>query len=182
MKGHLSGKVRGRAGSSLRPGGGARSRAILRCALPALALALSTWTGGAARAQDTAADPVQALRAGKVLLESSCTSCHHHLRYLDNRILDRAGWGKVVDAMRARGAILFKPEERELILDYLAGRSTFEAKCAACHPIDRALAARKSGPEWRSTLRRMAEMKPGAISEAEARVIADYLTVVGPAP
>jgi hypothetical protein len=41
---------------------------MLRCALPALALVLSTWTGGAARAQDAAADPAQALRAGKVLL------------------------------------------------------------------------------------------------------------------
>jgi cytochrome c5 len=159
-----------------------RPGATLRRGLPVLALASCLFAGGVASAQNPAADPVQALRLGKALLESSCTNCHHHLRHVDARVLDRAGWEQVVDAMRARGAILFAPQERGLIVDYLAAKSTFEAKCVACHPIDRALATRKSAPDWRATVRRMAEMKPGAISDAEARSVADYLAAVRPAP
>jgi len=182
MKGHVLAGDRDRTGTVVRAGGGMRLRAILRFGFLSLALGLGSWGGGAARAQDPSADPVQALRIGKMLLESSCTSCHHHLRHVNGRVLDRAGWEKVVDAMKAQGAVLFSSRERELIVDYLTAKSAFEAKCSGCHPVDRALATRRGGADWRSTVQRMADMNPDAISSAEARSIADYLTAVRPAP
>ncbi len=51
----------------------------------------------------------------------------------------------------------------------------FEETCAACHPLDRALAAHKTAAKWSATVKRMAGKTPGLISEQDAQTIAAYL-------
>lgn len=136
-----------------------------------LSLTCSAATGGAA---------VETIAQGKALLEKVCVVCHDDER-IQKKKADLAGWRAIVALMKANGATI-GDQQGELVVAFLAARSLFEAKCSACHGVDRPLGQNKTAVDWRATVERMATKKPGHLTEAEIGQIADYLTVVRPLP
>jgi cytochrome c5 len=55
------------------------------------------------------------------------------------------------------------------------GKALFEAKCGACHDLEKSLKKTKSLAEWKKTSRVMVRYADGAIKEREAKIIAKYL-------
>jgi len=134
--------------------------------------------GATAGAQSAAPDPLEHLTQAKAVLERACITCHSVDRPL-SKTYDKAGWEKTVERMGTNGAKL-SAEEAAQVVAYLLTKNTFEAKCSACHGIDRPLGKSKSAADWQSTVQRMSAKKPGTITEAEAADIAAYLSLVRP--
>ncbi|HEY6000690.1 MAG TPA: cytochrome c [bacterium] len=142
-----------------------------------LVLASLVLCGSLASSAGAAApDPVATLESGRKAFDTVCSKCHKLDLPLSKK-LDRPGWEGILGAMTGRGAA-FSPEERQLVIDYLVVKSTFETKCATCHATQNALAARRSRAEWEKTVRRMAEKSPGAFTSQEIDLITAYLTLV----
>ena len=55
------------------------------------------------------------------------------------------------------------------------GKALFEAKCIQCHSLEKALKESKSLTEWQKTTQAMVKYSNGAITEREAKIIAEYL-------
>jgi len=55
-------------------------------------------------------------------------------------------------------------------------KELFEKKCSACHKTDRATSKKKTQKEWETTVMRMINARGAQISDAEAKIIIDYLT------
>jgi cytochrome c5 len=123
------------------------------------------------------ADP-SPLAEGKTLFEGNCGTCHEIERSLAVNS-DRAGWEARIKRMVANGAKIDESESGR-ILDYLTAKSSFETKCNTCHNLEKPLVAIKNPEEWQATVARMATMKPGTISDADAGAIALYLSLVTP--
>lgn len=118
------------------------------------------------------------LAEGKSLYENKCAACHPIERSLAVQA-DRAKWQSTINQMIAKGAKIDKAQV-EPILGYLTARSAFETKCNTCHELQKPLAAIKKPEQWRATVQRMAAMKPGQLSDADAGAIALYLSLVAP--
>ena len=118
------------------------------------------------------------LADGKKFYGRKCGTCHTLERSLVVKS-DRAGWESTIKRMTQKGAKLKKPEVAA-ILGYLSARSAFETKCNTCHELQRPLAAIKDPKQWQDTVKRMAAMKPGQITDADAGAIALYLSLVTP--
>lgn len=155
--------------------------------LAAAALALAV--AAPAAAQQSAGDPVAAMKSGKELFEKSCRLCHGLDRTLaTNR--DAAAWGQTVKRMVAYGAPL-NAEQRPLVVRYLAARAVFAGKCAGCHELTRVVGDAPGARDWKSLTERMAghagELAKqgrapagGAFSPEELAEIAALLQVVIP--
>jgi len=62
------------------------------------------------------------------------------------------------------------------------GKALFEAKCSVCHPLSRPLGRNKDRGGWTATVTRMQKVNGCPITDAEAKMIIDYLVAVrGPA-
>jgi mono/diheme cytochrome c family protein len=59
------------------------------------------------------------------------------------------------------------------------GKDLFVIKCAKCHRLDRALAARKTPGEWTRTVETMRQKDPTWMGESEAERVADFLISLG---
>jgi cytochrome c5 len=118
------------------------------------------------------------LAEGKALFESKCATCHSLERSLVVQA-DRAGWEGTIKRMMTKGAKLDK-KEVEPILGYLSAKSAFETRCNTCHDLQKPLAAIKNAEQWQATVKRMAGMKPGPITAADAGAITLYLSLVTP--
>lgn len=118
------------------------------------------------------------LAEGRSLFESKCVTCHTLERSLAVQA-DRAGWESMIKRMIAKGAKIDKAQV-EPILGYLGAKSSFETKCNGCHDLQRPLTAIKNPEQWKANVLRMAAMKPGTISDADAGAIALYLSLVTP--
>jgi cytochrome c5 len=118
------------------------------------------------------------LAAGKSLYEANCATCHTLDRSLAKQA-DKAGWESTIKKMVANGAKLDGTQSAS-ILGYLTAKSAFEMKCNTCHDLQRPLTAIKNPDQWLATAQRMATMKPGPITDAEAGAIALYLSLVTP--
>ncbi len=55
------------------------------------------------------------------------------------------------------------------------GKTLFEAKCSACHGVDRATVRTESKEKWASIVKEMQGKKADWISDADASKIVDYL-------
>ncbi len=55
------------------------------------------------------------------------------------------------------------------------GKTLFETKCIQCHSLEKSLKANKSLAEWEKTTAAMVRYSNGAITEQEAKIIAEYL-------
>lgn len=127
-----------------------RMRAQVASASIVIALALA----GPAAAQQRAADPVAAMTAGKELFEKSCKLCHGLDRSL-SLTRDASAWEMIVKRMVSYGAPL-NAEQRPPVVLYLATRSTFAAKCAACHEATRVVSDTPGPRDWQALTGRMA--------------------------
>jgi cytochrome c5 len=125
----------------------------------------------------TGAEP-SPLSEGRTIFESKCVACHTLERSLAVQA-DRAGWESTIKRMIAKGAKLDKAQV-EPILGYLSAKSAFETKCNACHDLQRPLTAIKNAEQWKATVLRMAAMKPGTLTDADAGAITLYLSLVTP--
>jgi mono/diheme cytochrome c family protein len=135
---------------------------------------------GFAGAQSGSPDPVASMKAAKVVFERACGVCHGLERPL-SKTFDKAGWEKTVERMHDNGAEV-TAAERAQVVAYLLTKNTFEAKCSACHGIDRPLGKSKSAADWLATVTRMAGKKPGHVSDSEIADVAAYLAVTRPLP
>jgi len=61
----------------------------------------------------------------------------------------------------------------------MSPKELFEARCGACHPIDKPLALPKDKKVIEDTIRRMQAKKPDVITDAEAKVVVEYLLSLG---
>jgi cytochrome c5 len=119
------------------------------------------------------------LAVGKALYEGACATCHTLERSLAAKS-DQAGWESRIKRMVANGAKINEAQAGQII-GYLAAKSAFETKCNTCHDLQRPLTAIKNPEQWRATVQRMAAMKAGHVSDADAGAIALYLSLVTPA-
>jgi mono/diheme cytochrome c family protein len=142
--------------------------------------ALALAPAGIAIAQTGAPDPVAYLKAAKGVFERACNVCHGLERPL-SKTFDKAGWERTVERMHDNGAEV-DAKERAQVVAYLLAKNTFEAKCSACHGVDRPLGTSKSAADWLATVTRMGAKKPGHLGDVEVADIAAYLAVVRPLP
>jgi mono/diheme cytochrome c family protein len=59
-----------------------------------------------------------------------------------------------------------------------AGKSIFEKRCSACHSLNRPLNRTMTPGAWRNVVHRMKVKADGAISDEEAKAIAQYLSTI----
>jgi mono/diheme cytochrome c family protein len=59
-----------------------------------------------------------------------------------------------------------------------AGKALFEAKCSACHDLDRALQQTKDRNGWTATVKRMQQVNGCPITDAQAVEIIDHLVKI----
>jgi cytochrome c5 len=119
------------------------------------------------------------LAAGKALYETTCVTCHALERSLAVQS-DRAGWEARIKRMVANGAKISDAQAGQIV-GYLAAKSAFETKCNTCHDLQRPLAAIKNPEQWKTTVQRMAAMKAGHLTDADAGAITLYLSLATPA-
>ena len=146
-------------------------------ALAVVVLVAGAVSTGAAQIGGRPARPVVIPPQGEVrqVIFKNCTSCHGIDDYAFNAF-DRAGWDAYIDARHKGMPVTLAGRDRELLLEWLAGRfgpmtkpfprayvaqeiTTFfsdtEAEtlvkraCVSCHEIDRVNQARFSPDRWR---------------------------------
>ena len=158
------------------------------CRTAALVVLLAAVASTAA-AQQPAADPVAAMKAGKELFEKSCKLCHG----LDRALFparDPAVWPQVVKRMVTYGAPL-NAAQRQLVIRYLAAHSMFAGKCGRCHEATRVVGDTPGPRDWKALTQRMSghvrelekqgKAPPGAVfAPGELEDIAAFLQVVIP--
>jgi len=115
------------------------------------------------------------LKQGKEVFENNCRDCHE-LAWPLKKVTDRAGWEEILTKMANTGAILDKGD-RNLVLEYLLAKSTFQRQCILCHGTERALEENKDFQGWMTTVRRMVAKKPGLLTDEEIKAVAGFLTV-----
>lgn len=132
-----------------------------------------------ATAQQTAPDTAAGIQAGKAAFESICKTCHGLDRPL-SKLKTADEWKATVARMVKNGAAVTDAQQGQ-IAAYLAAKSTFDAKCSACHGTDRPLGKSKSAADWLSTVQRMAGKKAGHLTDQEIASVAAYLALERPA-
>jgi cytochrome c5 len=150
---------------------------VVAVALAGAALAVAGR--GAPAASQQAPGVLEMMTKAKAVFEGACGVCHGLERPL-SKTFDRAGWVQTVERMHDNGAEV-DAAQRELVVAYLLAKNTFEAKCAACHGLDRPLGASKTPEEWGATVQRMADKRPGLLTSTDAAGIAAYLALTRPA-
>ena len=88
------------------------------------------------------------------------------------RILLQAGW--LLAGLLAAGFITVSV----ITAADTDAKTLFEKRCSLCHPTSRPLSKTKSGEQWRQTVTRMQTHAGGKISDAEAKIIVEYLTEI----
>ena len=130
---------------------------------------------------------IDSFRAGKVVLEKKCKLCHS-LRLPLAKVYDRVEWTVSVKRMVTYGAPL-NAAERNNVISYLAGRSSFARNCSACHDAARVVPDDDKGRDWTALLKRMSThlgelenkgMSKGiaSMSDEALEEIAAFLTVI----
>ena len=88
--------------------------------------------------------------------------------------------------VKLRGSIVLSMVQVALILVPVWGtaaqaqdpKALFEERCAMCHSLSRPLDKTKTAEGWRETVNRMKGYAKGRISDAEAEIIANYLSEI----
>ena len=131
----------------------------------------------AAFAQSETPVTFQDLIDGKAAFEDNCRDCHYLERPL-KKIATRAEWEDILNKMASKGAIMGK-KKRMQVLEYLVSKSIFQQKCNLCHGLERPLEKNMEFQSWVQTVRRMAEKKPGHLTEEEIQAVSGFLTAKG---
>jgi cytochrome c5 len=160
----------------------------MRKLLPALCVAALVIAAMPARAQG--ALPTG---EGRDLLATACSQCHP-LNVIRSMREGAEGWKRHVYNMVTRGAQL-NAREADMVVAYLAanfgpttpaasvtpvalpgglGKDLVEARCTACHDLERVASARRHKSEWPALVANMVGRGAVATSD-EARAISAYL-------
>ena len=113
----------------------------------------------------------------KAIVEETCIECHD-LEWPMIKVTDRKGWEETLTKMANTGAVL-DPADRELVLEYMLAKSSFQTKCVLCHSLDRPMEKNKQFQEWMATVQRMSSKKSGHLTDDEIKAIAGFLTAKG---
>ena len=81
----------------------------------------------------------------KAIVEETCIECHD-LEWPMTKVTDRKGWEETLTKMANTGAVL-DPADRELVLEYMLAKSSFQTKCVLCHSLDRPMEKNKQFQE-----------------------------------
>ncbi len=114
---------------------------------------------------------------GKEAFEENCLECHS-LEWPLKKIANREEWDLTLTKMANTGAVLSK-KQRGQVLEYLVAKSAFQQKCSVCHELERPLEKNKEFQAWVETVRRMADKKPGHLTDEEKLSIPGFLTAKG---
>ena len=155
--------------------------------LAAMALGITLIGPAAVSAAEPKKEIVDSLRAGKGVLEKKCKLCHS-LRLPLAKVYDREEWKVSVKRMVTYGAPLDAGERNDVIA-YLAGRSSFARNCSACHDATRVVPDDDRGRDWMTLLKRMSRhlgdleakgLSKGSVqlSDKESEEIAAFLTII----
>jgi mono/diheme cytochrome c family protein len=141
----------------------------------AVMLAIAFLLTGLLSAQAAEQTPVsfEELQQGKQLFEENCIECHD-LTWPKQKVTDRAGWEETLTKMAGKGARMGQ-EERQMVIEYLLAKSTFQANCRACHDEKKAMGKNVSPAEYEKMVRRCADQKPGMLTEQEVKNVSGYL-------
>jgi mono/diheme cytochrome c family protein len=113
----------------------------------------------------------------KAIVEETCIECHD-LEWPMTKVTDRKGWEETLTKMANTGAVL-DPADRELVLEYMLAKSSFQTKCVLCHSLDRPMEKNKQFQEWMATVQRMSSKKSGHFTDDDIKAIAGFLTAKG---
>ena len=113
----------------------------------------------------------------KAIVEETCIECHD-LEWPMTKVTDRKGWEETLTKMANTGAVL-DPADRELVLEYMLAKSSFQTKCVLCHSLDRPMEKNKQFQEWMATVQRMSTKQSGHLTDDEIKAIAGFLTAKG---
>jgi cytochrome c5 len=130
---------------------------------------------------------------GRDLLATACSQCHA-LNVIRSMREGAEGWKRHVHNMVTRGAQL-NAREADVVVAYLAanfgpttpatsatpaalpsgpGKDLVEARCTACHDLERVASAKRQKSEWPALVANM--VRRGAVATPEEeRAIASYL-------
>lgn len=113
----------------------------------------------------------------KAIVEETCIECHD-LEWPMTKVTDRKGWEETLTKMANTGAVL-DPADRELVLEYMLAKSSFQTKCVLCHSLDRPMEKNKQFQEWMATVQRMSSKKSAHFTDDDIKAIAGFLTAKG---
>ena len=116
------------------------------------------------------------------IINQSCTDCHE-VRNIETQALDKDAWGKLVNSMIEKGAMV-KAEDVTGFVEYLtrkhgplpdgAGKKIMLNVCTQCHDLDRIRTRPQDRDEWDTLLQSM--LNEGApLSDDDYPVILNYL-------
>jgi cytochrome c5 len=167
----------------------------MRRFVPALLIAAIVIAGAAAaRAQGAPPPAALPLGEGRDMLATACTQCHT-LNIIRSMREGPEGWKRHVYNMVTRGAQL-TAREADTVIAYLAanfgptaptatavkvtlpggpGKELVEARCTACHDLERVAAVKRQKADWPALVANMVGRGAVATPE-EAREITSYLT------
>jgi cytochrome c5 len=104
-------------------------------------------------------------RAERVMNMSCSVSGCHTVRPIQTAAKDQEGWTQTVDAMIAKGAKLEKPEDKDILIEYLVqqhgplpegeGRAILLNTCTICHDLQRVRTRRATPEGWKELLEEM---------------------------
>jgi len=104
-------------------------------------------------------------RAERVMNGSCSVSGCHTVRRIQTSAMDKEGWTKTVDAMIEKGAKLELPEDKDILIEYLAqqhgplppgeGREILLNTCTICHDLQRVRTRRATPEGWKELLEEM---------------------------
>ena len=133
-----------------------------------VAVVVSAQQPPAAPAGDKSAQQIRFERFQRAerVMNGSCsaTGCHT-IRPIQTAAKDQEGWTKTVEAMIEKGAKLERPEDKDILIEYLVqqhgplpegeGREILLTTCTICHDLQR-VRTRRSTPEgWKELLEEM---------------------------
>jgi len=132
---------------------------------------------------------------GRDLMATACSQCHP-LNVIRSMREGAEGWKRHVYNMVTRGAQL-NAREADMVVAYLAanfgptapaafavqvalpggpGKDLVEARCTACHDLERVASAKRQKSEWSTLVANM--VSRGAVATPdEAQAITSYLTI-----
>ena len=123
-------------------------------------------------------------RAERVMnMSCSVTGCHT-VRPIQTAAKDAAGWSQTVDAMIEKGAKFEKPEDKDILIEYLVqqhgplpegeGRTILLNTCTICHDLQRVRTRRATPEGWKELLEEMI-FEGAPLSDDNIPILLTYL-------
>lgn len=116
-------------------------------------------------------------------MSCSVTGCHT-VRPIQTAAKDLAGWTQTVDTMIEKGAKFEKPEDKDILIEYLVqqhgplpegeGRTILLNTCTICHDLQRVRTRRATPEGWKELLEEMI-FEGAPLSDDNIPILLTYL-------